>query len=78
MADYRAFFVGVDGHFQGFRALVCDTDENAVIWAEQLLEDQPIELWSGPRLVKRLSPRENRGAISQEVHEGRLVPKGKK
>jgi hypothetical protein len=57
---------------------LCDRDENAIVWAEQLLEDQPIELWTGPRMVKRLSPRDKREAISHEVHEGRMVPKGKK
>jgi hypothetical protein len=78
VAEYRAFVIGADGHFQNFRALVCDTDESAIAWAEQLLEDRPIELWSGARLVKRLSPRDNRKAISHEVHEGRMVPKEKK
>ena len=79
MADYRAFFVGADGQFDGYRAFVCDTDDDAIVWAEQLLEDQPIELWTGARLVKRLAPPPGKGkAISHEVHEGRMVPKDKK
>jgi hypothetical protein len=78
MADYRAFFVGSDGHFGGYRAFVCDTDEQAIVRTIQLLQDQPIELWSGARLVKRLFPRDKGEASSHEVHEGRLVPKGTK
>lgn len=78
MADYRVFFVGSDGHVDGSRAFVCDTDDNAIVWAEQLLEDQPIELWTGARLVKRLTAPGKGKAISHEIHEGRMVPKDKK
>jgi hypothetical protein len=45
--------------------------------AVQLLEELPIELWSGARLMKRLALRENRKAITYEVHEGRMVLKEK-
>jgi hypothetical protein len=37
MGEYRAFFVRENGHIDGSRAFVCDTDENAIVWAEQLL-----------------------------------------
>jgi len=57
--------------------LACDTDEDAIVWAEQLLKDQPIELWSGARMVKRLPVPDDRQATSHEVHEGHMVPKGK-
>ncbi len=43
--------------FEGCRTFVCDTDEKAIVWAQ--MEDRPIELWSGARIVKRLSPRGN-------------------
>jgi hypothetical protein len=76
MADYRAFVVGADGHFQSFRGFMCDTDERAIVWAEQLLEELPIEFWSGVRLVKRLSPRDGK-AVSHEIHQGRMMPKEK-
>lgn len=78
MADYRVFFVGADGHVDGYQAFVCDTDDNAIVRAKQFLEDRPLELWTGARLVKRLYPRDKREATSHEVHEGRLVPKSKK
>lgn len=55
MAEYRAYFVGNDGHFDGFEPLVCDCDDDAVAKVYQLLRDgKDIELWSGARLVIRL------------------------
>jgi hypothetical protein len=54
LTDYRVFFVGADGHFEGSRTFLCDTDETAIAWAR--LEDRPLELWSGARLVKCLFP----------------------
>jgi len=60
LTDYRVFFVGADGHFEGSRTFLCDTDETAIAWAR--LEDRPLELWSGARLVKRLLRSDKRGA----------------
>ena len=40
--DYRAYEVGLDGHFIGSR--VCDNDGDAVVWARQFSGDVPIEL----------------------------------
>lgn len=77
MTDYRVDLIGSDGRFEGSRTFVCDTDENAIVWTKQMLGQQPAELWSGTRLVERLSPPDERKAVSHEVHEGRLVPKGK-
>jgi hypothetical protein len=56
MTDYRTYIIGADGHFASSRGFVCDTDDHAIEWAKQLLDDQPVELWSGERLVKCLSP----------------------
>jgi len=77
VAEYRACLIGLDGHFESTRSFVCDTDENAIVWAKQMVGQQPAELWSGTRLVERLSPPDEKHAVSHEVHEGRLVPKGK-
>jgi hypothetical protein len=77
VTDYRVDLVGSDGHFESSRTFVCDTDKNAVVWAKQMVGQQPAELWSGTRLVERLSPPAEKQAASHEVHEGRLVPKGK-
>ena len=73
MADYRFYALGSDGHFESSRDFVCDTDENAVVWAKQLASQQPWELWSGMRMVDS----GGKQAISYQVHEVRLVPKDK-
>ena len=55
MVDYRAYFVGSDGHFVRFVGLSCSDDAEAVEQARRLIEDQDIELWSGERFIVRLS-----------------------
>jgi hypothetical protein len=55
MAEYRAYTVGIDGHFVGFEALVCADDAEAINKAKRLVDGHDIELWSGVRLVIRLN-----------------------
>jgi len=55
MAEYRAYVVGLDGHFVGFEGLVCNDDEQAIEKANRLLDGHDVELWSGPRFVTRLN-----------------------
>jgi hypothetical protein len=76
VAAYRAYFVNSDGHFERFRAFVCNTDENAIVWARQLMDHQPVELWSGTRMVTSLSSPDNGQAVTYEIHEVHLVPNG--
>jgi hypothetical protein len=54
MAEYRAYAVGVDGHFVGFEPIIYDDDNAAVERAERLLGDRDIEVWCGDRLVAQL------------------------
>lgn len=75
MPDYRIITVNADGKTSNSRRFVCNGDKNAVVWAEQQLDQQTIELWSGARIVARLRPKEADRAVSHGVHEGRLVPK---
>jgi hypothetical protein len=49
--EYRAYFVGHDGHFNGYEPLVCANDAIAIEKAKRLLDGHDIELWSGTRLV---------------------------
>ena len=77
MTDYRVDLIGSDGQIERSRTFVCDTDDNAIVWAKQMVGQQPAELWSGTRLVERLFPPNEKQAVSHEVHEGRMVPKGK-
>ena len=54
MAEYRAYTVGSDGHFVGFEALVCADDAEAIEKAKRLVDENDMELWSGPKMVARL------------------------
>jgi hypothetical protein len=51
---YRANVIGEAGQIVKFRSFLCDTDENATVWAKQLADGHDVELWSGDRLVTRL------------------------
>ena len=55
MAEYRAYAVGIDGHFIGYEPLICTDDADAIEKATRLAAGHDIELWSGPRLVIRLN-----------------------
>jgi hypothetical protein len=57
VTDYRAYTVGDDGHFIGFEPLICRDDDEAVTKVKRPVDGHDIELWSGPRLVIRLSHR---------------------
>jgi hypothetical protein len=56
MEEYRAYFVGHDGHFNGFEPIVCAHDAAAIDKAKRLVNRHSIEIWSGARLVGRLEP----------------------
>jgi hypothetical protein len=77
MADYRAYFVGDDGHIIGFEPLVCADDGEAVERAKRLVTKHSVELWSGARLVQRLNAtdRPSGDAVIHEIKDGRMVPK---
>jgi len=55
MANYRV--VTVDKIGLRHRSFVCHNDDDAIVWAKQLVDDAPVELWSGARFVARLEPR---------------------
>ena len=54
MKEYRACTVGQDGYFIRYRAFKCAEDAEALVWAKQLVDGYPIELWSGERFIARL------------------------
>ena len=54
MNEYRAYTMGHDGHIKASRAFVCESDEDATVWAKQLIDGYDVELWSGERFVIRL------------------------
>jgi hypothetical protein len=54
MPEYRAYQVGLDGHFIGYEPLVCANDAEATEQVQHLVDGHDVELWSGPRLVVKL------------------------
>ena len=55
--EYRAYVMGHDGHIKASRAFICQNDEDATVWAKQLVDGHDIELWNGERFVIRLGHR---------------------
>jgi glycine cleavage system regulatory protein len=53
MVDYRAYIIGLDGHFYRSVSLDCVDDAAAVEQARQLLDGHDIELWQLDRKVIR-------------------------
>ena len=58
MNEYRAYTVGYDGHFTASRAFKCANDDDAIVWARQLVDGHDVELWSGDRFVVKLDHQE--------------------
>ena len=54
MAEYRAYIIGVDGHFIRAVELLCPDDDTAKEYAKQLALAHEVELWQGPRHPERL------------------------
>ena len=59
MNHYRVVKIDYDGKLSRHRGFVCDNDDDAIVWAKQLVDEAPVELWSGARFVTRLEPRSN-------------------
>jgi hypothetical protein len=72
MSDYHIVTLTLDGPSSA-RHFACDNDGDAIVWAEQQLDQRPLELWSGKRLVRRLSPNNPNRAVTLKVSDGRLV-----
>lgn len=59
MSHYRIVTINHDGKLGRHRGFVCDDDDDAIVWAKQLVDEAPVELWTGARFVARLEPRSN-------------------
>jgi hypothetical protein len=56
MPDYRAYIIGIDGHFIRTEFLNRHADDTAAIEAARLLVDgHDMELWDRDRLVIKLA-----------------------
>lgn len=56
MANYRTVMIDKTGKPGRSRSFVCDSDDDAVAWSKQSLEQSPVELWSGARFIERFEP----------------------
>lgn len=52
MTDYRLYLMADDRRGPP-RLISCPNDETAIMWADDLREGRPAELWCGERLVRR-------------------------
>jgi hypothetical protein len=79
MPEYRAFMVGLNGHFSGFEAMVCDDDVKAIERAKQLVDGHDVELWSGARLIVVLQHTSNEvRAFDRQIDESQRMSKDAK
>ena len=51
MAEYRAYIIGIDGHFIRAVEVVCPDDEIAKEYAKRLVYIHDVELWQGERKI---------------------------
>jgi hypothetical protein len=56
MADYYAYFIGIDGHMSKRFRIACDDDEEAKRLAEQMVDGHALELWQESRTVATFEP----------------------
>jgi hypothetical protein len=55
MPEYRLYAVTRDNHFNGAPAqITCESDEDAILKAQEMVNGHDIELWSGNRRVSRI------------------------
>ena len=58
MPNYKAYFIGRDGHFFKAEELVCDGDEVAIETAKQLVDGHDVELWQLYRKVAKFEAKD--------------------
>ena len=53
---YRAYVLTFEGAVIRYQDFDCETDDEAVWLAQELVGDDPVEVWLGPRRITRLPP----------------------
>jgi hypothetical protein len=56
MTNYRIVSVDDAGKVSSQRSFACANDDDAIVWARQLLDKTSVELWSGARFIARIEP----------------------
>ena len=51
MSDYRLYSISKSNRVAGVEVITCDTDEEAIQKAKQLMAGGGLELWEGPRFI---------------------------
>jgi len=59
MADYRLYFMTRDGHIHSAAAFTSNSDEEALLYAEDHRDERALELWCGARVVAKLEERQD-------------------
>lgn len=67
MPNYRIVALDEAGKPGRHRAFVSDNDKDAIVWAKQLVDGAPIELWSGARFIVRLEPQAASTRLDHDV-----------
>jgi hypothetical protein len=77
MPEYRAYKIGSDGHFFEAVPWVCANDADAMEKAKRLVSGNDVELWERTRKVAAFKNecQKSGGAITHEVHDGRMISK---
>lgn len=60
MKTYQAFVLTFEGHVIGTVDLICATEDEAKGRAQQLVGNDPVEVWDGPRRIARFQPKRER------------------
>ena len=71
MQDYRAYFVGPDGHVQNRVDLQCADDVEAIKLAKQLVDGYDVELWHLDRHIETFRHTAERPVLRQSITAGR-------
>ena len=58
MTGYRAYIIGLDGHFIRAIELACPDDDTAKEYAKQLVDGHDVELWQGDRKIEAFKHKE--------------------
>ena len=59
MLGYRLYFLDADGHIQHAVEFESESDEEALRSVESLRDECDLELWTGARVVARLTRRQD-------------------
>jgi hypothetical protein len=69
LKEYRAYFLGHDGHFSGgYEPFACVDDAAAIAQAKRPVNRNGIELWSGTRLRGAASIERGRVMMNRQRH----------